>query len=210
MSETEPKKKRLKGFTKIVANEVEVLNTIEKFKEDFKDKLIKIMLNPKDGKQAALLVIDNGRIYVEGVDNNPKENIKKKVAGWDGFFQTDTKTFADLLGGGDITTGQSISVVKQPVIVSNTEDNQVALSPEIEQILHDRLQLVETLAKKSQLVAALEESSVQNKELSLSEITQLDEQWKATEGVDDFIKPFLSNQTALLLIRFQCLCLPNW
>ncbi len=108
MSENEEKKKRLKGFPKIVAKEVEVLNTIEKFKEDFKDQLIKIMLNPKDGKQAALIVIDHGQIYVEAVDNNPKENIKKKVAGWDGFFQTDTKTFADLLGGGDITVGQIV------------------------------------------------------------------------------------------------------
>jgi len=108
MSETEPAKKKLKGFPKIVGKEIEILNTIEKFKEDFKDKTIKILLNPKDGKQAALLVIDNGRIYVESIDNNPKENIKKKVVGWDGFFQTDTKTFADLLGGGDITTGQIV------------------------------------------------------------------------------------------------------
>ena len=108
MSEAEPNKKRLKGFPKIVGKEIEILNTIEKFKEDFKDKTIKILLNPKDGKQAALLVIENGQIYVESIVNNPKENIKKKVVGWDGFFQTDTKTFADLLGGGDITTGQIV------------------------------------------------------------------------------------------------------
>jgi hypothetical protein len=108
MSENETKKKRLKGFPKIVAKEVEVLNTIEKFKEDFKDENIKILLNPKDGEQAALLVIDHGRIYVESIDNNPKKNIKKKVVGWDGFFQTDIKTFADLLGGGDITIGQIV------------------------------------------------------------------------------------------------------
>ena len=111
MSENEQKKKRLKGFPKIVAKEVEVLNTIDKFKEDYKDKLIKIMLNPKDGKQAALIVIDDGQIYVEGVDNKPKKNIKKKNAKWDGFFQTDTKTFADLLGGGDITVGQIVGKI---------------------------------------------------------------------------------------------------
>ena len=108
MSENETKEKRLKGFPKIVGKEIEILNTIEKFKEDFKDKVIKILLNPKDGKQAALIVIDHGRIYVESIDNKPKENLKKKVVGWDGFFQTDTKTFADLLGGGDITTGQIV------------------------------------------------------------------------------------------------------
>ncbi|GAG55933.1 unnamed protein product, partial [marine sediment metagenome] len=52
MNEVE-KKKRLKGFAKIVAREVEVLNTIERFKKDFKDSLVKILLNAKDGKYAA-------------------------------------------------------------------------------------------------------------------------------------------------------------
>ena len=53
MNEVE-KKTRLKGIAKVVAKEIEVLNTIEQFKEDYKDSLIKILLNPKDGKQAAL------------------------------------------------------------------------------------------------------------------------------------------------------------
>jgi hypothetical protein len=108
MAENKEKKNRLKGFTKIVAKEVEPLNNIEKFKEDFKEREIRILLNPKDGKQAAMIVIDHGKIYVEGIENKPKKNIKKKNANWDGFFETDTKTFADLLGGGDITTGQIV------------------------------------------------------------------------------------------------------
>ena len=65
----EEKKKRLKGFAKVVAKEVEVLNTIEQFKEDFKDSELKILLNAKDGKYAALLVIDKGKVYVEGIKN---------------------------------------------------------------------------------------------------------------------------------------------
>ncbi|MHA1472615.1 MAG: hypothetical protein ACTSQW_05915 [Promethearchaeota archaeon] len=86
MNEVE-KKKRLKGFAKIVAREVEVLNTIEQFKEDFKDSLIKILLNAKDGKYAALLVI---------------------ALGWDGLLQTKTEVFVELLGGGDISMGSII------------------------------------------------------------------------------------------------------
>ena len=107
MNEVE-KKKRLKGFAKIVAREVEVLNTIEQFKEDFKDSLLKILLNAKDGKYAALLVIENGSIRVEGIENTPKSNISKKTLGWDGFLQTKTEVFVDLLGGGDISTGSFI------------------------------------------------------------------------------------------------------
>ena len=104
----EEKKKRLKGFAKVVAKEVEVLNTIEQFKEDFKDSELKILLNAKDGKYAALLVIDKGKVFVESIENNPKENIKKKNAGWDGLLQTKTEVFVDLLGGGDISMGSII------------------------------------------------------------------------------------------------------
>ncbi len=105
---TEEKKTRLKGFAKIVAKEIEVLNTIEQFKEDFKDSLIKILLNAKDGKYAALLVIEKGSIYVEGIENNPKSNISKKVLGWDGLLQAKTQVFVELLGGGDISMGSII------------------------------------------------------------------------------------------------------
>jgi len=104
----EEKKKRIKGFAKVVAKEVEVLNTIEQFKKDFKDSELKILLNAKDGKYAALLVIDKGRVYVEGIENNPKKNIKKKNAGWDGLLQAKTEVFVDLLGGGDISMGSII------------------------------------------------------------------------------------------------------
>jgi len=104
----EEKKKRLKGFAKVVAKEVEVLNTIEQFKEDFKDSELKILLNAKDGKYAALLVIDKGKVYVEGIENKPKENIKKKNAGWDGLLQAKMQLFVELLGGGDISMGSII------------------------------------------------------------------------------------------------------
>lgn len=111
MAENETKKKRLKGFASTVAKAVEPLNSIEKFKEDFKDKTVKILLNAKDGKYAALLVIDHGRVYVEGIENKPKENIKKKVAGWDGLLQTTTQTFIDLLGGNNVTTGKIVAKI---------------------------------------------------------------------------------------------------
>ena len=111
MSEEEPKKKRLRGFAKIVSKEVEPLNENDKFKEKFKDTEVKILLNAKDGKYAALIVIDKGKIYVDGIENQPKENIKKKVAGWDGLLQADTQVFLDLLGGGDVTTGQVVGKI---------------------------------------------------------------------------------------------------
>lgn len=108
---TEEKKKRLKGFAGVVAKQVEPLNSIEKFKEDFKDTELKILLNAKDGKYAALLVIDKGKAYVEGIENKPKENIKKKVVGWDGLLQAKTQIFVDLLGGEDISMGSIVGKI---------------------------------------------------------------------------------------------------
>jgi len=108
---TEEKKKRLKGFAGVVNKQVEPLNSIEKFKEDFKDTELKILLNAIDGKIAALLIIDKGKIYVEGFENKPKENIKKKVVGWDGRLQAKTQVFADLLGGEKVSMGSIIGKI---------------------------------------------------------------------------------------------------
>ena len=108
---TEEKKKRLRGFAGIVSKQVEPLNESEKFKEKFKDTEVKVLINAKDGKNAALIVIDKGKIYVEGVKNKPKKNLKKKVVGWDGRLQANTQTFIEFLGNEDISLGKVIGKV---------------------------------------------------------------------------------------------------
>ena len=107
----EEKKKKLKGFANIVAKQVEPLNENEKFKEKYKDTELKILLNAKDGKYAALLVIDKGKIYVDGIENNPKSNIKKENAGWDGLFQTTTPMFLEILGSENVSMGKIIGKI---------------------------------------------------------------------------------------------------
>lgn len=101
-------KKKLRGFASIVSKQVEPLNEMEKFKEQFKDTQVKVLLNAKDGKWAALLTIDKGKIYVEGIKNNPKENIKKKIAGWDGLLSCKTDMFLELLGSEKVSMGKVI------------------------------------------------------------------------------------------------------
>lgn len=108
---SEEKKKKLRGLAGIVSKQVEPLNENLKFKEKFKDTEVKVLINAKDGKYAALLVIDKGTIHVEGFKNNPKKNLKKKVIGWDGFLQADTNTFLSLLGSEDISLGKVIGKI---------------------------------------------------------------------------------------------------
>jgi hypothetical protein len=111
ISITEEKKKRIRGFAGIVSKQIEPLNSIKQFKDDFKDKTIKILLNPKDGKNAALLIIENGKVYVEAVDNKDKSQLKKKVVGWDGLLQTTTQTFVELLSGDDLSVGSVVGKI---------------------------------------------------------------------------------------------------
>ncbi len=108
---TEEKKKRIRGFAGIVSKQVEPLNNNEKFKEKFKDTEVKVLLNAKDGKYAALLVIDKGKIYVEGMKNKPKTNLKKKVAGWDGVLQMSTESFVKLLETDELSVGKIVGKI---------------------------------------------------------------------------------------------------
>ncbi|MFX1240739.1 MAG: hypothetical protein ACFFA7_05770 [Promethearchaeota archaeon] len=108
---SEEKKVRLHGFAGIVSKQVEPLNENEKFKHMFKDSEEKVLLNAKDGKWAALLIIDKGEIYVEGVKNQPKENIKKKNVGWNGLLQTTTPMFMELLGSEKVSMGKVIGKI---------------------------------------------------------------------------------------------------
>ncbi|MFW9879892.1 MAG: hypothetical protein ACFFG0_43010, partial [Candidatus Thorarchaeota archaeon] len=105
---SEENKKKLHGFAGIVSKQVEPLNENEKFKERFKNTEVKVLLNAKDGKWAALLIIDKGKIYVEGIKNQPKKNIKKKKAGWDGLLQTTTPMFLEILGSDKVSMGKVI------------------------------------------------------------------------------------------------------
>ena len=108
---TEEKNKRIRGFAGVVSKQIEPLNEIEKFKEDFKERTVKILLNATDGKNAALIVIDRGTIHVEEVKNNPKKNLKKKNAGWDGRIQAKTNDFVELLTSENLSMGSVVGKI---------------------------------------------------------------------------------------------------
>jgi len=107
----EEKKKRIRGFAGVVSKQIEPLNEIEKFKEDFKDRTVKILLNATDGKNAALIVIDNGTVHVEEVKNNPKKSLKKKNVGWGGRIQAKTNDFVELLTSEDLSMGTVVGKI---------------------------------------------------------------------------------------------------
>lgn len=76
-------------------------------------------------------------------------------------------------------------------------------SKEVEEILAKKIDLIKGLAKDPLIVKQVRESNEKDKGLSLSEILKLDKHWRRTEGLDEFIKSFLTNECANKLIEFQ-------
>lgn len=83
------------------------------------------------------------------------------------------------------------------------QNAMVTFSEEVNQILERKKELIKKMAQDLYLIRLVRESNQNNSNLSNSAINRLDERWQRTEGIDDFIKPFITNETALFLVAFQ-------
>ena len=96
MSETKLEKERIRGFAGLIASGLLPLNENQKFKEQFANTDIKILLNAINLNFAALIIIKNGVLRVESIPNKPSENLKKKNVGWDALLAMDSQTYLAL------------------------------------------------------------------------------------------------------------------
>ena len=97
------------------------LNNNEKFKEKYADKSFKILLNPKDGKFAALITVIKGTVSVKGIDNQDKKNLDQKEIGWDGYMQTTLALF-DEIGKGNLSQSDIVKkVVARKIKMKNVK-----------------------------------------------------------------------------------------
>ncbi|HME54843.1 MAG TPA: hypothetical protein VKM55_21745 [Candidatus Lokiarchaeia archaeon] len=89
-----------RGFAGVIARQVEPLNSSPAFKQAFKNaKPLRILLNATNADHAALIVVENGNIHVEGIPNKPTSNLARKNTRWDGFLSCTTRTFLELALG---------------------------------------------------------------------------------------------------------------
>ncbi len=86
-----------KGLAGLMWKQIEPLNYMEKFKKEFNDTTVNVLLNPKDQKNAALLKIDKGTIDVDAVKND-KETLKNLE--FDAIFEAPMEIFLDVFSGG--------------------------------------------------------------------------------------------------------------
>jgi len=108
-------------FAEAILNTYGPLNNNEKFKEKYADKSFKILLNPKDGKFAALIIVNKGIISVKGLDNQDKKKLDQKELGWDGFMQTTIALF-DEIGKGNLSQSDIVKkVVARKIKIKNVK-----------------------------------------------------------------------------------------
>ncbi len=88
--------KKVRGFAGLIENVMDPLNENPKFKEQFKNKKRKFLINASNLNYAALITIKNGNLNIESVRNEPKSNLKKKLLGWDGYISMNSQIFLAL------------------------------------------------------------------------------------------------------------------
>lgn len=87
--------------------------------------------------------------------------------------------------------------------VDTTSYLRSELSEEVNVVLNKKIVLIEEIANNSIVVEEVEKSNVANKNLTKSDIEELDQRWRNTVGIDNFIKQFLLNEVAFELLLFQ-------
>ena len=92
---------------------------------------------------------------------------------------------------------------QEKVIQEVDQGTEVTFSEEVNQILERKKELIINMAQDPQIISFVRRANEKNQDLSNSAINRLDERWQRTEGIDDFIKPFITNDTALFLVAFQ-------
>jgi len=85
---------------------------------------------------------------------------------------------------------------------STVEDTR-ALAEEVEAILDAKASLVVSLVRDPLIIAEVKKSNEDHRSITLEEIELLDQRWRRSDGMDSFIKPFLTNKVAQRVLSFQ-------
>ena len=84
------------------------------------------------------------------------------------------------------------------------KEERVTFSGKIKDVLNEKIDLVtKSIAEAPRIIGLVRESNIKNEDISLSEIKKLDERWISTEGLDEFIRGFLTNEGSEILVEFQ-------
>jgi hypothetical protein len=120
------------GFAGVIARQIEPLNSKAAFQQAYRSaKPVCILLNATNADHAALIIVENGKIHVQGIENKPKSNLSRKNVHYDGFLSCSTRTFLEIALGrlsmakmvlkllsGDIKVNNLLKVLQFKKIIS--------------------------------------------------------------------------------------------
>ncbi|MFX0101521.1 MAG: AMP-binding protein [Candidatus Hodarchaeota archaeon] len=94
-------KTEVKGFVKLIARQLLVLNDNPVFQRRFKDEHKTFLLNITDGEYAGIIRIDKGKVAVESVKNGDKKLMDRLYQEYncDGMLETDLSTLYQMASG---------------------------------------------------------------------------------------------------------------
>lgn len=76
-------------------------------------------------------------------------------------------------------------------------------SEELERVLMQKLTLLEALVQSPDMTREVEVANGTNRYVSMADVERMDEAWVRAEGINDLIRPHLTNACARMLVSFQ-------
>ncbi len=96
-----------------------------------------------------------------------------------------------------ITSIQSSSVAESSSVSKHTPN------PALTRLLEARMQLLSSQLSSSEIVQAVRDANTEHQNITESKIKELDTRWTEAKGIDQNIKPYLTNNCAKKLVEFQ-------
>ncbi|MHA1148293.1 MAG: AMP-binding protein [Promethearchaeota archaeon] len=113
------KTNEVKGFAKLIWQQLLPLNENPKFQQIFKDKKLTFLINIIDGEEAALIQVEKGAVNVKSIKNGNKKYMKSLYVKYNciGMLGTDLATLVDIASGNIGTGGLLKKIIKGQVKV---------------------------------------------------------------------------------------------
>jgi len=110
--EDEMENNKVKGFVKLLWQQLVPLNDNPKFEHKFRDEKLTFIINITDGDYAALIRIRDGKVDIESIKNGDKRYMKElyKKYGCDGMLETELATLIEIAQG-NLSTGDMLKEI---------------------------------------------------------------------------------------------------
>jgi len=119
MSETKQERKvrKPRGVGGVLYTLLMPLETNERFIQRYSKFNLKVLINAKDTKYAAIASINNAKIEIESMSNKDKKSLKKKVLKWNALLVSSTPLLLDIAMGKLSTMGMVKKVMARKMKV---------------------------------------------------------------------------------------------